>query len=56
MSALFSQYETKDEIADFIMNSWPTESGESFSIHEATEELASWSLLNKSFSPKSLKN
>ncbi len=55
MSALFSQHKTKDEIADFIMNSWETKSGEPLSIHEATEELASWCLLNKSFSPKIFK-
>lgn len=55
MSALFSQYKSKDEIADFIINSWDNKSGDSLSIHEAAEELASWCLLNKSFSPEIFK-
>ena len=54
MSALFSQYSTRGQIADYIIKSWADTSNK-LSIHEATEELASWCLSYKTFSPKIFK-
>jgi dimeric dUTPase (all-alpha-NTP-PPase superfamily) len=50
MSALFANYDSATDIADAILSAWSTIENQQLSVHQATEELAAWCLMHKSFS------
>ena len=50
MSALFANYDSANDIADAILSAWSTIENQQLSVHQATEELAAWCLMHKSFS------
>ena len=50
MSALFANYDSATDIADSILSAWSTIENQQLSVHQATEELAAWCLMHKSFS------
>lgn len=50
MSALFAHYDSPTDIADAILSAWSTVDDQQLSVHQATEELAAWCLMHKSFS------
>lgn len=55
MSALFFQFTNKEEIADYIINSFKRTDHKKLLVRDATEELACWCLKNKNFSPEIFK-
>ena len=50
MSALFAHYDNVTDIADAILSAWSTIENQQLTVHQATEELAAWCLMHKSFS------
>ena len=50
MSALFAHYDNVTDIADAILSAWSTIENQKLTVHQATEELAWWCLMHKSFS------
>jgi len=50
MSALFSNFDSATAIADAILSAWSTADNQQLSVHQATEDLATWCLMHKSFS------
>ena len=50
MSALFAHYDSVTDIADAILSAWSTIENQQLTVHQATEELAAWCLMHKSFS------
>ena len=50
MSALFAHYDNVTDIADAILSAWSTIENQQLTVHKATEELAAWCLMHKSFS------
>ena len=50
MSALFTHYDNVTDIADAILSAWSTIENQQLTVHQATEELAAWCLMHKSFS------
>ena len=50
MSALFAHYDNVTDIADAILSAWSTIENQKLTVHQATEELAAWCLMHKSFS------
>ena len=50
MSALFAHYDNVSDIADAILIAWSAIENKKLTVHQATEELAWWCLMHKSFS------
>ena len=50
MSALFAHYDNVSDIADAILIAWSAIENQKLTVHQATEELAWWCLMHKSFS------